>query len=52
MDETPLFANIPNSKTITKIGSKEVNIKTQVKERINVKVVLWIVTDDTKLSEC
>ena len=25
MDETPLFMNFPNTKTITKIGSKEVN---------------------------
>ena len=27
MDETPLFMNIPNTKTIAKIGSKEINIK-------------------------
>ena len=28
MDETPLFMNITNTKTIAKIGSKEVDIKT------------------------
>ena len=49
MDETPLFMNIPNTKTIAKIGSKEVNIKTHGQERIHVTTILWIVTDCTKL---
>ena len=52
MDETPLFVNIPNSKTIARIDSEEVNIKTYVQESTNVTIVLWIVTYDTKLSEC
>ena len=34
MDETLLFMNIPNTKTIDKIGSKEVNIKTYGQEKI------------------
>ena len=33
MNETPLFINIPTKKTIAKIGSKEVNIKTHGKEK-------------------
>ena len=49
MDETPLFMNIPNTKTIAKIGLKEVNIKTHGQERIHVTVILWIATDGTKL---
>ena len=28
MDETPFFVNIHNNKKIAKVGSKEVNIKT------------------------
>ena len=32
MDETPLFMNISNTKTITKISSKEVKIKTNEKK--------------------
>ena len=50
MDETPLFMNIPNTKTITKIGSKEVNIKTHEQERIHVTEILWIIADGTKIS--
>ena len=49
MDETPLFMNIPNTKTIAKIGFKEVNIKTHGQERIHVTAILWIVTNGTKL---
>ena len=49
MDETPLFMNIPNTMTIAKIGSKEVNIKTHGQERIHVTAILWIVADGTKL---
>ena len=44
-----MFMNIPIIKTIAKIGSKEVNIKTHLQERIHVKAKLWIVADDTKL---
>ena len=32
MDETPFFMNIPNTKMITKIGPKEVNIKIHSKK--------------------
>ena len=34
MDETPSFMNIPNTKSIAKISSKEVNINTHGQERI------------------
>ena len=33
MDETPLFMNITNTKSIAKIGSKEVEIKTHEQEK-------------------
>ena len=49
MDETPLLMNITNTKTIAKIGSKEVNIKTYGQELIQVTAILWIIADDTKL---
>ena len=52
MDETPLFMNIPNTKMIVKIGSKEVNIKVHRKEWILVIAILWIVADGTKLPQC
>ena len=42
--------NIPNTKTITEIGSKEVNIKTHWQEMIHVTTILWIVADGTRLS--
>ena len=42
---------IPNSKTIAKIGYKEVNIKTYGQERIHITAILWIVTDGTKLPQ-
>ena len=40
MDETQLLMNIPNTKTIAKIGSKEVNIKTHGQKRIHVTAIL------------
>ena len=49
MDKTSLFMIIPNTKTITKIVSKEVKIKTHRQERIQVTAILWIVADGTKL---
>ena len=52
MDETQLFMNISKTKTITKIGWKEVNIKIHGQERIHVVAILWIVADCTKLSQC
>ena len=51
MDNTSSFINIPNTKTIAKIDSKEVNIKTQGQERIHVKAILWIASDGTKLPQ-
>ena len=49
-DEISLFMNISNTKTIVKISSKEVNIKTHGKERIHLTAILWIVAGGTKLS--
>ena len=40
MDETPLFMNIHNTKTIAKIGSNEVKAKTHAQERIHVTAIL------------
>ena len=37
--------NIPNTKTIAKIDSKVVNIKTHGQEIIHITVILWIVAD-------
>ena len=47
MNETPFFMNISNTKTIAKIDSKEVNIKTHGLERIHLIEILWIVADGT-----
>ena len=52
MDETPLFKNIPNTKTIAKVCSKEVNIKTHWQEKTQITAILWIVSDGTKLPQC
>ena len=52
IDETSLFTNIPNTKKIPKIGSKEVIIKTHEQEKIHITAMLWIVADSTKLSQC
>ena len=49
MDESLLFMNNTNTKTIAKIGSKEVDIKTHEQEKIHVTAILWIGTDGTKL---
>ena len=49
MDETPLFMNMNSTKTITKIGLKEVNINTRGKERVHVTAILWIIADGAKL---
>ena len=48
MDDTPLFMKITIIKTITKIGSKEVNIKIHGQERVHVTVILWIIADEIK----
>ena len=52
MDETPLFVSIPNTKTIAKIGSKEVNIIIHGYERIHVTAIPWIVAGCTNLPQC
>ena len=52
MNEIPLFMNIPNTKTIAKIGSKEVHIKPHGQERIHVIVIVWIAVDGNKLPQC
>ena len=44
--------NILNTKTIDKIGSKEVNIKTYGSEWIHVTERSWIVADGAELSQC
>ena len=51
MDETTLLMNIRKTKTIAKIGSNEVHIKTHRQERIHVTAIQWIVIDGTKLSQ-
>ena len=40
MDETPLFLNMARTKTIAKIGSKTVNIKTHGQENVRVTEIL------------
>ena len=40
MDETPLFLNMARTRTIAKIGSKTVNIKTHGQEKVRVTVIL------------
>ena len=40
MDEAPLFLNIVRTKTITKIGSKPVNIKNHRQEKVRVTAIL------------
>ena len=50
MDKTPLFINIPNTNTITKIGLKDISIKTYLQERVHVTAILRIVADINELS--
>ena len=49
MDETPIFLNMTRTKTIAKIGSKTVNIKTHGQEKVRVTAILWNVADGAKL---
>ena len=49
MDETLLFMNIASTKTIARIGSKEVVIKTHGQEKVYVTAILFIIADATKL---
>ena len=49
MDETPIFLNMPPSKTIAKKGSKTVFIRTQNQEKVRISVLLTIAADGTKL---
>ena len=50
MDEIPLFMNIASTKTITRIGSKEVVIKTHRQQKVHVTAILCIIADAAKLS--
>ena len=45
MDETPVFLNMPLTKTIVKRGSRQVIIKTQNQEKCRISVLLTIVAD-------
>lgn len=49
MDETPIFFNMPISKTIIKKGAKQVIIRTQGQEKLRVSVILSILADGDKL---
>jgi hypothetical protein len=49
MDETPVFLNMPLTKTIVKRGSSQVIIKTQNQEKCRISVLLTIVADGSKL---
>ena len=49
MYETPLFMSIASTKTIAKIGSKEVVAKTHGQEKVYVTSILCIIADSTKL---
>lgn len=50
MDETPLFLNMPISKTIIKKGAKQVKIKAQGQEKLPISVRLTILADGKRLS--
>lgn len=49
MDETPIFLNMPITKTIIKKGTKQVIVKTQGQEKCRVTVILTILADGGKL---
>ena len=49
MDETPIFLNMPPSKTIAKKGAKTVFIRTHNQEKVRISVLLTIAADGTKL---
>ena len=49
MNETPIFLYMARTKTIAKISSKTVNIKTHGQDKVRVTAILWIVVDGTKL---
>ena len=49
MDETSLFMNIASTKTIARIGSKQVVIKTYGQEKAHVTTILCIIADASKL---
>ena len=49
MDETPIFLNMPITKTIVKRGSKQVIVKTQGQEKCRVTVILTILAEGDKL---
>ena len=49
MDETPVFLNMPLTKTIVKRESRQLIIKTQNQEKCRISVLLTIVADGSKL---
>lgn len=49
MDETALTMNIPSNKTVHKIGSKTICIKTQRQEKARVSVILAFCANGVKL---
>ena len=50
MDETPLFFNMPITKTIVKKGSRYVIVKTQNQEKARISVILTILAEGSKLA--
>ena len=49
MDETPIFLNMPITRTIIKKGAKQVIVRTQGQEKCRVSVILCILADGEKL---
>ena len=49
MDETALFMNIASTKTIARIESKSVVIKTHGQEKVHVTAILCIIADASKV---
>ena len=52
MDETPLFLNIASTKTIARIGSKEVVIKIHGQQKVHVTAILCIIADAINYLQC
>ena len=49
MEKTPVFLNMPLNKTIVKIWSRQVIIKTQNQEKCRISFLLTILADGSKL---
>ena len=50
MDETPLYLNMLPSTTVQKIGSNNIDIKTQGQENIRETAILTILASGQKLT--